>query len=550
MNKLDTHEIEYRKLDERVKKLIAGKVISRRSQAPIYLLLKHHFYTEDDLINESYTDGGNDCGVDGIFIERKRDQPLVHIIQAKYHESLRKSSQPFKASSLDKILKFFEILKRNDLILSKVCNAKIEQKILEIRELQECDFPEFKVWLISNGLKCTEHEIAPTLGKLKREAIQVEEFHLQDFIEFCINRKSLRTEHIIFARDDGIIEHGPSELRSVVGYISARELYKLLKDLRDERKIDYALFDLNVRGFLGLDNSINKEIFKSASSSENIHFSSFNNGITIIGTSFKIMRGADQYKIGIKNLNIVNGAQTCSAIFDAMKDYYPDFDSFDKLSVLFRVFATDDRDLIDKIALSTNSQNKVNPRDLKANDKIQVELERSLLMYGIKYVRKRGEYDYDQIDLEQLDALKAGQIIISYIHREPARAKRDSDAIFAEDYGKIFQNLDIQKLLEGYKLFKLIEQKREMISEEIRIRGSIRTENTFVTYGGFHILAACSVLKESHPTWNDEKLIDESINIIAQLLRRKGMPAYYTFFRDPEISKQIINETNQLDLFS
>jgi len=67
-------------------------------------------------------------------------------------------------------------------------------------------------------------------------------------------------------RDTGVLEFGNSELRSVVGYVSGLQLYKLLSDLRDERKIDYSLFNMNVRGFLGLDSPINREIFRSASS--------------------------------------------------------------------------------------------------------------------------------------------------------------------------------------------------------------------------------------------------------------------------------------------
>lgn len=496
MSNHDTHTEHFELLHNRVEQLLVTKQIQKLSQAPVYLLLKHRFYAQDDTIQESYTDGSNDCGIDAIYIERNREQPLIHIIQSKYHDSIRKSKSHFKASCLEKIDRFLKIIQDRTLILSKIANSALEQKIIEIRDLNQNDFPEYKVWLISNGERSAEHEIAPLRNEFDRQKINLEEFHLYEFIEYCINR-GVRTDHTFFARDTGIIEYGPSELQGIVGFISAREIYYLIKDRKNDDKIDYSLFDMNIRGFLGMDNNINKEIFRSARSRDNIYFSSFNNGITIVGSSIKVMRMSDQKKIGIKNMSIVNGAQTCSAIFDAMKDDYPDFSQFDKLSILFRVFATEDRELIEKISLSTNSQNRVNPRDLKANDKIQIELERKLLKKGIKYVRKRGDIGKSNGEMPELDAMKAGQILLSYIHLEPANAKRNSDDIFSESYGKIFRSVDIDKLIEANRIYDKIEQKREEISDNIRIRGANRTENTFVTYGAFHILAISSILKQN-----------------------------------------------------
>ncbi|AMS30532.1 hypothetical protein AEM38_15560 [Hyphomonadaceae bacterium UKL13-1] len=545
----DTHSVEFSTLNERVEQLISTRKIRRKSEAPIYLLLKHRFYAEEDAIAESYTDGGNDCGIDAIYIERNREQPLIHILQSKFHESTRKSRAHFKAASLEKIDRFFEIVKDRTCKLSKIANAALEQKIIEIRELTEADFPEFKVWLLSNGTPCVDHEIAPLRDRILRQKIQVEEFHLHEFIEFCINRRGIRTDHTFSARETGILEYGPSELQSLVGFISARELYGLIKDSANDQKIDYSLFDMNVRGFLGLDNNINKEIYKSALSNNNIHFSSFNNGITIIGSSIKVMRMSDQPKIGIKNISIVNGAQTCSAIFDAMKEDYPDFTKFDRLSVLFRLFATEDRDLIDKISLSTNSQNRVNPRDLKANDKTQVDLEQKLLKHGIRYIRKRGDLGQSTGDLIPLDAMRAGQIILSYVHLEPASAKRDSDNIFADNYGKIFHNVDIERLVEASRLFDLIDYQRDVIADNLRIRGAYRTENTFVTYGAFHILAVCSILKERNREIDDNVVIEKAIEIIGRVLAKNRHPAYYSFFRNPEMSRAILNEAWQPDLF-
>lgn len=95
---------------------------------------------EPDEIKECLVDGGNDCGIDAIFIDRKPEQPVVHIIQSKQHNGVRNAGKPFKYTELDKINRFLEILKNNDLDLSKVVNPALEQKVLEIRDLQNRDF--------------------------------------------------------------------------------------------------------------------------------------------------------------------------------------------------------------------------------------------------------------------------------------------------------------------------------------------------------------------------------------------------------------------------
>lgn len=527
------NEEDFDRLNERIDRLLTSHEVLLRSQALIHIFLAHRFYCEKVTIDEAWTDGGNDCGVDAIHIDRRGDEAVIHLIQSKVFESKRKAANPFPYSSVEKTFRFFEILKDRRCDLKKVVNPKLEQKILEIRDIVDREFPSFKLWLLGNGMPCTQQQLAPCIKVLEREDVQVEEFHLDEVVEFCLNSHSSRTNHVFYARDVGVLESGNTDLRSVAGYISGLELYKLLRDMRDDKKIDYTVFNMNVRGFLGLDNPVNKEIFKTAASSDNVNFSSLNNGITIVGSQCRVNRTAsDMPKIGIKRMSIVNGAQTCSAIFDAIKDYYPDMAKFEKLSVLFRIFETEDPDLISRIAVSTNNQSRINPRDLRANDNIQKMLEKDLRDAGVSYRRKRGfqeEFDEDAI---VLDALKAGQILLSYVHHDPVRAKRDSDIIFTELYYKVFGSVDVPKLVEALAWFELIDERKRIVQDDIRIRGQHRTENTFLTYGIFHVLMLCNLLGPSVEEHDRPAIIDQAISIISEHIVLAGSPAHYSFFRD------------------
>lgn len=527
------NEEEFDRLNDRIDQLLSTGEIQNRNQGLVHIFLSHRFYCEKIAIDEAWTDGGNDCGIDAIHIDRRGDEAVIHLIQSKVFESKRKASNPFPFSSVEKTYAFFEILKDRRCDLSKLVNPKLEQKILEIRDIVAREFPSFKLWLLGNGLPCNSVQLSPCIKALEREDVQVEEFHLDELVEFCLNTHSSRVNHVFYARDIGVLESGNSELRSVVGYISGFELYKLLRDMRDERKIDYTLFDMNVRGFLGLNNPVNKEIFKTAASSDNINFASLNNGITVVGSQCRVNRTAsDMPKIGVKRMSIVNGAQTCSAIFDAIKDYYPDMSKFEKLSVLFRVFETEDPDLIARIAVSTNNQSRINPRDLRANDDIQKRLEIELREYGIIYKRKRGFQQECLEGQKQLDALKAGQILLSYVYHDPVRAKRDSDVIFTDLYYKVFGSVNVGQLVDALGWFELIEERKKIVQDEIRIRGQHRTENTFMTYGIFHVLMLCNLLGPNVASQEKPAVIDEAIRIISEHLELSGDPAHYSFFRD------------------
>ena len=232
-----------------------------------------------------------------------------------------------------------------------------------------------------------------------------------------------------------------------------------------------------------------------------------------------------------------------------MKDQYPNFEGFDKLSILFRLFKTDDQETIEKIALSTNRQNRIQPRDLRANDEYQLKLEAALAEHGIHYVRKRGGFETQKDARPKLDALKAGQLLLSFIHGDPAGAKKDSDHIFSDRYHGIFGSVDVLKLVRAFKLYSKIEGLQEFISDEVRIRGISRTENTFVTYGGFHILTLCGTLEQIMPGRADEDLINEAVSIISQSLAEAGQPAYYSFFRNPMMTKRMIEKCAQPTLF-
>ncbi len=489
--------------------------------------------------------------MDAIYINRLAEQPEIHVIQSKHHTSERKAANPFKASDLKKFRDFLRVLKDREADLEKLSNPVLQEKILEIRELLQHHFPLLKVWCISNGNRCVPHEYELFENEIAKFDAQLEEFHLSEFYNFCILARSKRTDHAFHARGGEVVEFSSGAVKGVLGLISAEQLFNLILDITDPTSLDYGIFDLNIRGFLGSDNQINKQIYRSAVSEQNSRFWCLNNGITMTCSRFELRRLAETPKVGAKNLCIVNGAQTCGAIFQAINDFSLEWSRFKDLAVSFRLYETLDPQFVEDIAISSNSQNRVNSRDLKANHSHQLALEEELEKRGIRYLRKRGiTEDYSNfVDTEgedifsntSIDALKVGQIWLSYSLKQPERAKRDSDAIFESLYEPIFGSIEITELQFAIQLYWIIMYRRAVVEDEIRIRGSRAVGRDFITYGVFHVLYACRliVLRDSKKRLNKDALVDEAIELVDNVVREAGNPAYYTFFRRPRTAELI-----------
>lgn len=524
--------------------------IQRLCHAPTFLYLANKHYLEDSDIVETFTEGGNDNGVDGLYIDRESNKyPVIYLIQSKFHTSENAAKKAFAASGLDRIQRFFNILKDDLTPIEKVANPSLAEKIREIRKLQERTTVKFVIVLCSNSAPPLEHQIRSTQIQLSLTNVVIENFHLEEMFEYCISNTVLNDRRIFSAIRDTIVQIDREPISGAYGLISAKELHGLLKSRTNNKDIERGIFDLNVRGFLGLGGDINQDIIKSATSSGNKTFWAKNNGITIVANDGAIDTSGIIPRVTLIGARVVNGAQTCSAIFQAITDLGENFKGIDNLAIPFRIFFTTDKNLIEEISIATNSQNRINSRDLKANDPAQIQIQEELAKHRIFYQRKRGissEAGYDNT----IDALKAGQIILSYTYGEPHRAKRDSNQIFEGLYNRIFNNCNIETLIEGFRVLQEVEAicSNEKLIEDIL--KSIDIDAGFIAYSQFHILSTARRLSlSSDNTTTVEGHITEAIITIGRTLSAKKRISFYSFFRDADSLKAIEQEIIQPDLF-
>ncbi|WP_199487461.1 AIPR family protein [Actinomadura spongiicola] len=186
------------------------------------------------------------------------------------------------------------------------------------------------------------------------------------------------------------------------------------------------LYEQNVRKSLGLTR-INSGI-KETLLNEPENFWYFNNGITILCDSIEPhwpgrRRPDEPVELKLKGVSVVNGAQTVSAIHEAMQQ---DAERVDEADVTVRAFSLgeDRADYAKRITETTNTQNDVSQRDFIALDATQAVIrEDFLLSLGKTYVFKRGEPDPSP---NAGCSVEHAAIALACAHRSPELAVRAS----------------------------------------------------------------------------------------------------------------------------
>jgi len=135
-------------------------------------------------------------------------------------------------------------------------------------------------------------------------------------------------------------------------------------------KFGQKLLEQNVRTFLQFRGKVNKELRNTIEYIPEMFFA-YNNGLTVTATNVDIKDGKIRK---IKNLQIVNGGQTTSAIYAAWKNSKIDVSKVNVQIKLSVVIDTNKKDeFVSKVSEYANTQNKVNKSDFFSNSPFHKE---------------------------------------------------------------------------------------------------------------------------------------------------------------------------------
>lgn len=389
------------------------KTNQARAKALIHLFLKVRFGLLDFEEREALlTDGANDGGVDGYYIDSANRK--VYFIQSKF----RTNSDGFQ----QKTISVGEILKMDVDRITKGestsengarYNDKVQNLIRQIAQIGDPARWDFIVIILANVKPLEDSKLKRLVGGFPVEIFDHEKSYGElvfpivsgthfNASDLCITI-NLPTEFQA-ARIQYPVEADDIECSISVVFVPTIEIAKTLLKYKN------SILKYNPRSFLGMsDSPVNTEIANTVRLKKKNEFALYNNGITMLSddTEYTERTGKPRIgQIGLKDPQIINGGQTAwtlSRIYDEEVQRGSDPNKiFDLKEVMLKVITiSPDIDearrlsLIEAISKATNQQSPVDEADRRSNDRVQVEMQRSIYNeFGYFYERKRGEF-YD-----------------------------------------------------------------------------------------------------------------------------------------------------------
>jgi len=379
--------MEYQHLNELTRNLsLLNKVEATKQLTEFYA--KARFRISNENFNRQYTDGKYDGGIDFYHVE----DTTFFIFQTKFSEYPKK---------LNSSVIIDEIKKIKNTLTAEISNKRAEDFVITLRkETNNKDAILEILWLTTNIVEQSVRiEIEKYLEDWKKD-----EGWLMGIDFISIDKSAL--ENVIYDVKHGYIPYtGKKTLKlekgqwietnweetGVNSIICSINVNGILKWFKSSDDIDKFL-QKNVREFLGEATKVNKAIGKSYLD-DPAWFWYKHNGIIIFADNLSIDK--TKMEVILRNPQVVNGGQTLKALFSTYnKNNRCDNDA----KVILRIYRLPYEDTRTyprsiEIIAALNSQNKINPSDLKSTDPRQIRLERLLkrIGYGYKYIRKRSK---------------------------------------------------------------------------------------------------------------------------------------------------------------
>ncbi len=355
------------------------------------------FGTSVQMAAKSVIDDFKDNGIDAIYYEKNTE--TLHLIQSKF-----RSSEEFKQEEAQDFCAGVKLL------LNKSFgdfNQNVIDREDEIRAaLSEVNHIQLWVVYTGSGVTGTAKTRFQQLfdddshGEADRLLAQVRYMGPDEIAAELRLRNSYKpVDATVFLAHDVCVKE---PRLTWYGMASLKELVDL--HVKEEK----ALYEKNIRYYLGSDRSeVNKGI-QNTLSQEPQSFFYLNNGITALCSSVAAKdRTASRRKLNVRGLSIINGAQTVASAAELMKR--PNPPDISKARVMFTLIQADaDGTFGPKVTKARNSQNDLRTANFAAQDPQQERLTQELLGLGITYyVRPEAKAQSSQNSIMFNEALAA-----------------------------------------------------------------------------------------------------------------------------------------------
>lgn len=319
---------------------------TQKGHAFMKWVLKNVFEkAEDEFL---FTDAPYDFGIDTYF----EQDDEVYVIQSKYGAAhsvsaiiqFKKDFEDFKSTDIGKLnLKLHDLKKLvhqekpTKLIYVTDAEATIEEK----EEAKRLGIDVYDINTIAQEM--WKRNVEPYKGKLGKLKVK----KAMNYGDYCV----------------AIIP-----LKNLAEFINGAEEY---------------IYQSNIRQWLQFRTKVNRNMRETLKKDAK-HFFKFNNGITLVCDDFTIV---DEQTIQMTSPQIVNGAQTCSAVVISWKEN-PNLDG-EVLGTIMKAVSPEDMRTITRFR---NSQNAIRGKDFVSLEDFHKELKLMLKNLGYFYEIQAGSF--------------------------------------------------------------------------------------------------------------------------------------------------------------
>lgn len=436
---------------------------------------------------KAVVDDFDDFGVDAIYYHSSTD--TLYLVQAKL-----KSAEQF---SQEEALAFCQGIRK--LIKQDFTgfNKNVQDRLNEIEDvLDNCSHIQLVVAHTGSGIS---HHAKVAVQELLDDEDHGEERFITPIIDYDATRVAADLQQVkAYQRVDTDIW-----LQKCASIEMPRMTYFGLARLEElvnlHQKYDEALYERNIRAFLGHKTDVNTSIRETLKDNPQ-EFLYLNNGVAALCQMIepKGTKGSKEgRKLRIRGFSIINGAQTIASAASFLADT-PDADiSTARVSITLIKASADDK-FGKAVTRARNHQNPVSLANFVALDDEQERLRRELAHLGIRYVYKAEAMD-NKADPLRIQVSEAAQALalflpdprfVVWLKKEPAKLLDSS----TEQYKMLFPpTLTPFQLVNAVRFLRYIQER--MLTE-----ARVATGQERLTYKhGIHALGwsfAKRIIKE------------------------------------------------------
>lgn len=499
-----------------------------RAKAFIHLFLMAKHGLLDFAEREKFvTDGSYDGGIDGYYIDESAK--MIYLIQSKFRTTAENFVE--KEIDVDELLcmDVGRILKGEE---SDEQGNKYNGKIIGLqRELQELKNPakyEHKVIILANS-NFNKQQLNRLTGGFEAEVMNFSRTYKELVFpvvsgnyfcesELAVDINLANSEH---PRIKYKVNLGNEQANITVLFAPTVEIAKIL------HKYKNSILKFNPRSYLDMKkNSVNSEILKTLTESENNEFAVFNNGITFISSDCNFTENTGKKNTASLSLSqpqIINGGQTA---FTLSKAYEENCDNTEALKKIFKgkevlvkiisfsgeeydefaeeveelepdIYSSNQLEIIENVSQATNRQSPINEADRKANDESQIKFQQKAFdKIGMYYERKRGEFGdgLTRKFIKRDELIKRDDLVRCILASDalPGEARKSSqkflfsDKVIDKYLGKIASHDNYLKAYLAFSMLKDLEKEFKKQDD----RYSVKQYGSAFRYGKFAVISA------------------------------------------------------------